>query len=420
MQKGIQVSGNHNILDQIHTYYNGNTGIQLTRLAGTDLFEDWPSYNLILNCTSYCNFDSGFEDADGFAAKLTVGPGNVFDGCISYNNADDGWDLYAKVDTGSIGAVTIRNCIAYDNGWVPGYDKTGNGNGFKMGGDSLSGKHVLENCIAFNNLAKGIDSNSCPDIIVKNSISFNNGGSNVAFYTNNAANTDFSANGIISFRTEKLDVAENLRGKGSQDPSKYNNDTTYYWDAANGYCANTAGVKITADMFESLVYEGWTRNEDGSINLGSFLKIKDSVPENAKDCKLGGSASYENVLEEDEECTFSKAWYKLDKDAHWHYCECGNKSHLGAHEFTTIIDRPVDGDKPGSKHQECTVCEYKKPSVTIYPESKPEPKPPVDTEPDPQPPVDTEPENLNFFEMIWKMIMDFLRSIFPGLFPAEE
>ena len=38
----------------------------------------------------------GYEDADGFAAKLTVGDGNVFDGCISYNNADDGWDFFAK------------------------------------------------------------------------------------------------------------------------------------------------------------------------------------------------------------------------------------------------------------------------------------------------------------------------------------
>ncbi len=38
----------------------------------------------------------GYEDADGFAAKLTVGDGNVFDGCISYNNADDGWDLLLR------------------------------------------------------------------------------------------------------------------------------------------------------------------------------------------------------------------------------------------------------------------------------------------------------------------------------------
>ena len=93
MQKGFQVSGNYNILDQIHAYENGNTGIQLSRLSGSDNFEDWPSYNLSLNCTSYRNYDGGFEDADGFAAKLTIGDGNIFDGCIAYNNADDGWDL---------------------------------------------------------------------------------------------------------------------------------------------------------------------------------------------------------------------------------------------------------------------------------------------------------------------------------------
>ena len=31
-------------------------------------------------------------------------------------------------------------------------------------GDSMPGAHVLDNCISFCNKAKGIDSNSCPDI----------------------------------------------------------------------------------------------------------------------------------------------------------------------------------------------------------------------------------------------------------------
>ena len=404
MQKGIQVSGSYNVLDQIHTYNNGNTGIQISRYAGTDLFEDWPSYNLILNCTSYNNFDSGFEDADGFAAKLTVGPGNVFDGCIAYHNADDGWDLYAKVDTGAIGSVTIRNCVAYENGFVPGYDKTGNGNGFKMGGDSLSGYHLIENSIAFGNLAKGIDSNSCPDIIVRNCVSFNNGGSNVALYTNNASDTDFTANGVISFRTDKLDVAENLRGKGTQVTAKYNNNTTYYWDAANGYCANTEGVKITADMFVSLEFKGWTRNADGTLNLGGFLEIKNTVPENAKDCTLGGQASEPIVLEEDLPCSFGPNWYKIDPIAHWHYCECGNKSEVAEHDFDWYIDKPVDKENniPGQGHDECSICGYKKAARPIYPTQDP-----VDD--DTQQP---QPEELGFFARIWRAIVNFFRRLF--------
>ena len=406
--KGFQVSGNYNVLDQINTYENGNTGIQLSRYASADLYEDWPAYNLVLNCTSYHNHDQGFEDADGFAAKLTIGPGNVFDGCVAYNNADDGWDLYAKVETGSIGAVTIRNCISYDNGFIPGYSDTGNGNGFKMGGESLSGKHVLENCIAFGNLAKGIDSNSCPDIIVKNCISFNNGGSNVALYTNNSSNTDFAANGVISFRTDKMNIAENLKPKGNQNPDKYYNDSTYYWDASSGSCKNVLGDEITADMFVSLVFNGFTRNADGSINLGGFLEIKDNVPANVSECKLGGSASAVITLEEDLEHKFSPAWYKLDDSAHWHECECGDKSHIEYHTFIWIIDKAQVGNQNGSKHQECTTCGYKKATITIYPPTTPvEPEVNPDTTPDVQP---------GFFEIIWQAIINFFKTIFPFLF----
>ncbi|MCM1221978.1 MAG: hypothetical protein NC548_46650, partial [Lachnospiraceae bacterium] len=118
-QKGIQVSGDYNLLEDMRTYLNGNTGVQIARY-GSDSRIDWPSYNTVLNCTSYMNADPGYEDADGFAAKLTIGDGNRFVGCISAYNADDGWDLFAKVETGSIGAVTIENCLAFKNGYVLG------------------------------------------------------------------------------------------------------------------------------------------------------------------------------------------------------------------------------------------------------------------------------------------------------------
>ena len=180
---------------------------------------------------------------------------------------------------------------------------------------------------------------------------------------------------------------------------------------------NTSNVKITADMFVSLVFDGWERNEDGSINLKGFLEIKDTVPANVANAKLGGQASYEITLAEDEECSFSPAWYKLDKYSHWHVCECGNKSELGDHDFMWVIDKPQVGDQTGLKHQECKICGYKKAAITIYPESSttpPEVDPPVDD------PIEEPTEELSFFEMIWQAILNFLRSIFPGLFPAEE
>ena len=284
---GLQVSGNHNVIDSVNTYRNGNTGIQLSRQNGTDTTQaDWPSYNTVKNCTSYLNADGGYEDADGFAAKLTVGPGNVFDGCIAAYNADDGWDLFAKIETGPIGMVTIKNSIAYGNGWV--FDENlnkieaGNGNGFKMGGTSITGYHTLINSIAFGNKAKGIDSNSCPDIQAQNCISFNNNSYNVAFYTGSGvANTDFGATGVISYRTTNLDMKENLAEKGTQDKTKIYNDTNYWWDAETKTSKNNSGATVTDDWFVSLEAPAFGtivgRTADGTIDLGDFLKLTDKA-----------------------------------------------------------------------------------------------------------------------------------------------
>ena len=285
-QKGIQLSGDFNVLEDIRAYENGNTGIQISRYQ-SDGREDWPAYNTILNCTSYLNADAGYEDADGFAAKLTVGDGNKFVGCIAAYNADDGWDLFAKVQTGSIGVVTIENCLAFKNGYVIVDDKeksAGNGNGFKMGGDSMSGYHVLKNSMAFGNKAKGIDSNSCPDIQVYNSTSFNNEGSNVAFYTNTAVNTDYYAEGILSMKTLTGEPeAENIKLKGTQNRAKVYGPSNYYFDGSAS--VNSENQIASLDWFVSTdmakaIDGGISRNADGSINMGGFLELKDTAPAN--------------------------------------------------------------------------------------------------------------------------------------------
>ena len=68
----------------------------------------------------------------------------------------------------------------------------GAGNGFKMGGTNLPGNHKLVNSISYDNAAKGIDSNSCTDVKVYNSTSYNNEDYNVALYTGNkSAVTDY-------------------------------------------------------------------------------------------------------------------------------------------------------------------------------------------------------------------------------------
>lgn len=305
-QKGIQVSGNHNILDQIKAYKNGNTGIQISRYLGTDQFNQWPAHNTILNCSSYLNADKGYEDADGFAAKLTVGQGNVFDGCIAAYNADDGWDLFAKVQSGSIGVVTIQNCVAFKNGYILDENgreiNAGNGNGFKMGGDSMPGAHVLKNSVAFANKAKGIDSNSCPDIKVYSSTTFDNESYNVAFYTNTAVNTAFAADGILSYKVSNK-VAEQFKLLGTQNAADVKGVTNYYFDGSK--TVNNNGKEATASWFKSLDTAsalkdgGITRNADGTINMNGFLELTDEVPEGVG-ARMSGRTSGDITVTPDE------------------------------------------------------------------------------------------------------------------------
>lgn len=305
-QKGIQVSGNHNILDRIKAYKNGNTGIQISRYLGTDQFNQWPAHNTILNCSSYLNADKGYEDADGFAAKLTVGQGNVFDGCIAAYNADDGWDLFAKVQSGSIGVVTIQNCVAFKNGYILDENgreiNAGNGNGFKMGGDSMPGAHVLKNSVAFANKAKGIDSNSCPDIKVYSSTTFDNESYNVAFYTNTAVNTAFVADGILSYKVSNK-VAEQFKLLGTQNAADVKGVTNYYFDGSK--TVNNNGKEATASWFKSLDTAsalkdgGITRNADGTINMNGFLELTDEVPEGVG-ARMSGRTSGDIAVIPDE------------------------------------------------------------------------------------------------------------------------
>ena len=272
--KGITIAGSNCIVQNVNTYKNGNSGINVGRWKGQDLWNEWPSNNLILNCTSWDNADVGYEDADGFACKLTVADNNVFDGCIAHNNADDGWDLFGKIETGSIGSVVIKNSIAYGNGYMSDGTNAGNGNGFKMGGDSLPGNHKLYNSFAFDNKAKGLDSNSGPNIELYNCTTFNNGGSNVALYTNDRADTAYVVDGVVSFRTKAMDVSENFKLKGSQDQTKVYGVNNYFYDTAAQTGANTEGKKVDASWFVNTdTTTAITRNADGTINMNGLLEL---------------------------------------------------------------------------------------------------------------------------------------------------
>lgn len=164
---GMIVMGDYNTVENCKFQGNRDSGLQIARYLSSVPTADWPKGNLIKGCTSWDNFDPGSpagEDADGFACKLSVGAGNVFDTCYAHHNADDGWDLYTYSDYDPIGPVKITGCTStYEGTTSAGLaSSASDGNGFKLGGESVSIRHTVISCVSNYNKKDGFTANSNP------------------------------------------------------------------------------------------------------------------------------------------------------------------------------------------------------------------------------------------------------------------
>ena len=387
---GIQVSGNYNTIDMCTVNHAANSGVQISRNGGADNYAGiqgklWPTGNLIKNCESFDNCDAGRNDADGFAAKLTCGEGNRFYGCISHNNIDDGWDLYAKSVSGTIGSVTIENCVAYNNGWLTTDDVTaagynyGEGNGFKLGGGYLKGGHKLINCVSFGNHAKGITSNSCPDISITRCTAYNNGNANsysIGLNTMDSMLKEWKVSGLISM--SKAD----LTAKADLIPFSQHGDDNYIYNGSESY--NNLGQKATDEWFESVdTTIRPSRNADGTIDMHNLLVIKSGVLSDNVGARLDTTSEEAisvkpqagEVVSHVFEWTTTKEATCTEKGEKHGICTvCGHEEtreiealgHEFANEFT--VDKEATTTEEGSKSQHCLHAGCtEKTNVTVIP-----------------------------------------------------
>lgn len=387
---GIQVSGNYNTIDMCTVNHAANSGIQISRNGGADNYAGiqgklWPTGNLIKNCESFDNCDAGRNDADGFAAKLTCGEGNRFYGCISHNNIDDGWDLYAKSVSGTIGSVTIENCVAYNNGWLTTDDVTaagynyGEGNGFKLGGGYLKGGHKLINCVSFGNHAKGITSNSCPDISITRCTAYNNGNADsysIGLNTMDSMLKEWKVSGLISM--SKAD----LTAKADLIPFSQHGDDNYIYNGSESY--NNLGQKATDEWFESVdTTIRPSRNVDGTIDMHNLLVIKSGVLSDNVGARLDTTSEEAisvkpqagEVVSHVFEWTTTKEATCTEKGEKHGICTvCGHEEtreiealgHEFANEFT--VDKEATTTEEGSKSQHCLHAGCtEKTNVTVIP-----------------------------------------------------
>ena len=61
-----------------------------------------------------------------------------------------------------------------------------------------------------------------------------------------------------------------------------------------------------------------------------------------------------------------KTEWSSNGEKHWHECSlCGEKKEESSHSFEWKIDKAATATEAGSKHEECTVCGYKKTAIAI-------------------------------------------------------
>jgi hypothetical protein len=287
---GMRIEGSYNIIENCTFRYNSDSGLTIQQSNGTMPNDgSIASYNLILNCDSYFN-DKNTDNADGFACKLSPGAGNVFRGCRSWANGDDGWDFYY-----SRFQIIVEDCWTFRNGL-----KGGNGNGFKSNGSASSSStprtqapHVYIRCIAFDHKYKsgsnnkGFDQNHNEgNVSMINCLSFDNE-KNFAYQEDTQNGKNHAFRNCVAFEPYSESLARTLLPGEVINPGT---DTEISYDKSNTWFGNTIDAAYnTWNMTSSIPswnpsradYESLTladaiskREADGSLPKNGFGRLK--------------------------------------------------------------------------------------------------------------------------------------------------
>lgn len=142
-----------------------NVAVLNNNLAGFGVYEG-SSENVLMNVVAAYNYDrqNGGNNADGI--QFSNAGGNVIVGAKTFENSDDGVDLWGSRD------VRVARCRSWGNG----RGENGNGNGFKLGGGrGETGEHFVARNVAFGNRSHGFTHNGATlPIEVYNNTAWNN------------------------------------------------------------------------------------------------------------------------------------------------------------------------------------------------------------------------------------------------------
>ena len=172
------------------------------------------------------------------------------------------------------------------------------------------------------------------------------------------------ASAIADFYTQEkgADIGEGITRLTSENFWKdYQREFTVYhehnyggWvhDSVNHWQECTCGDKT--DVAEHTFGEWMVTKEASTTEPGS----------KTRSCSVCGFEETLEIPVLSHTHSYGTDW-KNNETSHWHECTCGDKADMAAHSFRWIIDRAATATQKGSKHEECTVCGYRRAAVEI-------------------------------------------------------
>lgn len=262
--------------------------------------------------------------------------GNVFQGsyknCTAKGSVSGGWSTGGFV--GYLEKGKIRNSVSYGNvkstvaGWEP---KTGGFSGTNTKGN-------IQNCNA-----AGTVTGSHPTIAPGGFIGYDNNGTTAGCAFDKKKNPSLNAVGADSGTPGSNQI------KAADTTSLLSNICGSY---LGGHTLSKVDRKEATHLTEGNIQYWVCANCGGYFSDASGANMITSL---------------DVVIAKSAEHTADRTGWHSDADNHWNTCECGEKINQSGHSFTRVIDKEATSTEKGSKHEQCTVCNYAKTAVEIPP-----------------------------------------------------
>lgn len=285
------------------------------------------------NCTAKGNVSGGWSTG-GFAGCVFESDASVeIEHCASYGNVEaNDWNTGGFV--GYLEKGKIRNSVSYGNvkSTVAGCEpKTGGFSGTNTEGN-------IQNCNA-----AGTVTGSHPTIAPGGFIGYDNNGTTAGCAFDKKKNPSLNDVGADSGTPGSNQI------KAADTTSLLSNICGSY---LGGHTLSKVGRKEATHLTEGNIQYWVCANCGGYFSDANGANMITSL-----DVVIAKTAGH----------TADRTGWHSDADNHWNTCECGEKINQSGHSFTWVIDKEATSTEKGSKHEQCTVCNYTKTAVEIPP-----------------------------------------------------